>query len=423
MRRRLLAAFLAVTVLTILLFGVPRAFIVAERTRDAETQDVQRITATIAGVVAGDLRRGDDPAAGQVRPLLGPGDTATILAPQLDEPLVLGPGRGVAPGAPANGSTGIVASVERPSGLAVTVERSDAAVRRRVVESLVSLGLVGLAVTAVSATVASVLARVLARPFVELAEDAGRLGHGHFDIRPTGSRLPEAVAVRDALDQSARRLADTLRREREFASNASHQLRTPLSGLRLRLEDMTLWPEVGDDVREELQAAIAQVDRLAGTVTGLLELGRAGTYGEVEATSPADLLGAAAGRWRQIARDAGRELVLGPCDQGRVAVSAGAADEVLDVLVHNALLHGTGTVTLEALGEDDHVRLRVRDEGPGVPAEQQAAVFERHGRGSQSQGEGIGLALARDLATAAGGRLVLGAGAPTRFDLVLPRGS
>ncbi len=409
MRERLLAAFLAVTALTLVLFGAPRAYIVADRAREAEARDLQRIATTVAGVAATRLEAGSSLDEATIADLLGPGDTATVSGGGFVDEVVVG----------SSPNPALSASAGEADGVVVTVTRSDQAVRARVREALTSLALIGLGVTIVSAGVAFQLARSLARPFVELADDAHRLGHGDFDVGHGRSRVAEAVAIRTALRESAMRLRETLRQEREFAANASHQLRTPLAGLRLRLEDLQSWPQADDDVRDELQAAITEVDRLAGTVSDLLTLARRGTA-KATPISTAALLRSAQSRWRASPLATRRPLVLGTVEEEVVEVPVGSVEQVLDVLVHNALVHGRGTVTLEALAEDRHVRLRVRDEGRGLSEAEQQHLFDRRRRVADGPGEGIGLSLARDLAANAGGRLLVGTGAPTRFDLVLP---
>src|SRR5262249_14318187 len=116
----------------------------------------------------------------------------------------------------------------------------------------------------------AVLARRLARPVEELAEAAGRLGAG--DPRPLGRRdgAADLDPVADGLDTSARRLSSLLAADRELASDASHQLRTPLTALSMRLEEMIAAADDPDVVREEGSAAVAQAERLADVVTQLL---------------------------------------------------------------------------------------------------------------------------------------------------------
>jgi signal transduction histidine kinase len=414
-RRRLLAAFVGMTILTILLFGVPRVFITAELARDAEAQDLDRVAAAIAGLVSEELLQGVQPSVQAIAAVLGSGEVARLTGGGIDTPLVVG-----AATLEVHEFMGRASGLQ---GLVVEIARSDDAVDARVRGAVLSLAMIGAGVTVISVALAFRLSTMLSRPFVDLADDAARLGDDHFEVGAGTSQIREAVAVRTALRESGRRLSGTIRREREFAANASHQLRTPLAGLRLRLEDLSMWPQVDETMREELTASISDVDRLAATITGLLELSRRGFYGPAETVDVGVLVVSAAERWVNAASAAGRQLRIGILDTAQVEVPVGAVDQVLDVLTHNALTHGVGTVTLEALTEDGHTRLRVRDEGTGVSTDEQRLLFKQRTRSPASggiSGEGIGLALARDVAISAGGRITVGIDAPTRFDLILP---
>src|SRR6516162_9004521 len=130
---------------------------------------------------------------------------------------------------------------------------------------------------ALAAWLAAVLAARVAGPVEELAEAAGRLGAG--DPRPLGRRygVADLDQVADGLDSSARRLSSLLAADRELAVDASHQLRTPLTALSMRLEEMMAAADDPDVVREEGSAALAQAERLADVVSQLLSPARRAT--------------------------------------------------------------------------------------------------------------------------------------------------
>src|ERR1700678_184470 len=119
---------------------------------------------------------------------------------------------------------------------------------------------------ALAAWVAALLAGRMARPVEELAEAAARLGAG--DPRPLGRRygIADLDQAADGLDSSARRLSSLLAADRELAVDASHQLRTPLTALSMRLEEMIASADDPVVVREEGNAALTQAERLAGGV-------------------------------------------------------------------------------------------------------------------------------------------------------------
>nr|WP_255316782.1 HAMP domain-containing sensor histidine kinase [Nesterenkonia sp. Act20] len=258
------------------------------------------------------------------------------------------------------------------------------------------------------------MARRLSRPFRELAGTARELGAGRFDIAETQYRLPEAQAIATALSSSASQLEELLDRERQFAANASHQLRTPITALRLELEDLTYWPETAPEVAQGLHHALGELDRLSAAVTELLDLARGRRLGEPVGVNLAELLEAAATRWARHAEDLGRSIeVRVPADLVGV-VREGPVGQILDVLIENALSHGRGDVTLRAADAASHLRIEVQDQGARP---QRADLFER--RVSHGGGEGIGLAVAAELATAAGGSLRLDADPRTSFVLLL----
>src|SRR5215469_5158904 len=166
------------------------------------------------------------------------------------------------------------------------------------------IGAAGLA-----AWLAAVLAARMARPVEELAEAAGRLGAG--DPRPLGRRygVAELDQVADGLDSSARRLSSLLAADRELAVDASHQLRTPLTALSMRLEEMIAAADDPDVVREEGSAALAQAERLADVVTQLLSPARRGTV-SAPLTGIDEIVQQQVVEWEPAFRRAGRKLVV-----------------------------------------------------------------------------------------------------------------
>src|SRR6516225_9614935 len=265
----------------------------------------------------------------------------------------------------------------------------------------------------------AVLARRLGRPVEELAEAAGRLAAG--DPRPVGRRYGVAdldqVAV--GLDTSARRLSSLLAADRELASDASHQLRTPLTALSMRLEEMIAAADDPDVVREEGSAALAQAERLADVVTQLLGPARRATASAAALTGIDEIVQQQVIEWEPAFRRAGRKLVVIGVRGLQAHVTPGGLAQVLATLLDNALMHGGGTVTLQTSQNSRSVVIEVRDEGKGVPPELVNRIFERSVSG-RPEGTGLGLALARTMA-AAGGRVVLIKPKPATFAVFLPR--
>jgi signal transduction histidine kinase len=273
---------------------------------------------------------------------------------------------------------------------------------------------------ALAAWLATVLATWLARPVEELAEAAARLGAG--DPRPLGRRygVADLDQVADGLDSSARRLSSLLAADRELAVDASHQLRTPLTALSMRLEEMIAAADDPDVVREEGSAALAQAERLADVVTQLLSPARRATAASAELTGIDEIVQQQVVEWEPAFRRAKRKLVVIGARGLQAHVTPGGLAQVLATLLDNALMHGGGTVTIQTSQSARSVVIEVRDEGNGVPPDLVSRIFERSVSG-RPEGTGLGLALARTMAAADGGRVVLVKAKPATFAVFLPR--
>ena len=280
-------------------------------------------------------------------------------------------------------------------------------------------GMMAVAV-ALAAWLAAVLAARMARPVEELAEAAGRLGAG--DPRPLGRRygLADLDQVADGLDSSARRLSSLLAADRELAVDASHQLRTPLTALSMRLEEMIAAADDPAVVRDEGSAALAQAERLADVVTQLLSPARRATAASAELTGIDEIVQQQVVEWEPAFRRARRKLVVIGVRGLQAHVTPGGLAQVLATLLDNALMHGGGTVTIQTSQSARSVVIEVRDEGKGVPPDLVSRIFERSVSG-RPEGTGLGLALARTMAAADGGRVVLVKAKPATFAVFLPR--
>jgi signal transduction histidine kinase len=299
------------------------------------------------------------------------------------------------------------------TGNTITVQAERAPTVNRARE--VTLLVLGLALLAVAAAVGLALrqARRLTRPLSELLDRADALGHGEFSQVAVVSGISEIDGISRVLERSAKQLGTVIELQRNFASDAAHQLRTPLTGIGLRLDELT---RIGDDaVRAEAEDALAQVERLDRVISTLLARAR-GDAAAPTALDLAPLLDHEAIAWTRALAGQGRELRISVDDRVVVHARRDHVAGVLSCLLDNALQHGAGTVSLTARRSESSAEIDVADEGSGVPEELAAAVFDRQVSGSS--GTGIGLALARSLATADGGALVLAG--PNRFVLTLP---
>lgn len=275
----------------------------------------------------------------------------------------------------------------------------------------IALSLVALAV---GALIASRQARRFAEPIAQLADRAERLGAGESRFQPLDSGIAEVDRVSDVLSRSAQALTSSLANERDFASDASHQLRTPLTALLMRLEEVAITDDL-EVVREEASIAIDQVERLTKVVDDLLSRSR-----RVEQAKPSvslDSVIASLQREWQVAFEKARRSVRVSGERGLFVLATPVAlSQVLSTLLENSLSHGRGTVEVAARRSGPSVVVEVSDQGVGVPANLAPHIFERS---VSTRGSGLGLALARDLAEANGGRLELVSAEPAVFALFL----
>ncbi|WP_086824481.1 HAMP domain-containing sensor histidine kinase, partial [Streptomyces sp. NRRL B-24572] len=303
-------------------------------------------------------------------------------------------------------------------GETVIVEESRSAVTAEVGRTLMIIGAVALLAVVAAVLLAVRQANKLASPLTDLAETAERLGSG--DPRPRHKRygVPELDRVADVLDASAERIARMLTAERRLAADASHQLRTPLTALSMRLEEVAMADDL-DTVREEATIALTQVERLTDVVERLLTNSRDPRTGSAVAFDLDEVIKQQIEEWRPAYRSAGRAIVHSGKQGMRAVGTPGAVAQVLAALIENSLMHGGGTVALRTRVTGNQSVIEVTDEGPGVPADLGARIFERAVSGRSSTG--IGLAVARDLAEADGGRLELLQQQPPVFALFLSR--
>jgi signal transduction histidine kinase len=283
---------------------------------------------------------------------------------------------------------------------AARLTQSVNSVNAAVNETMAGLAAVALVVLATALVVAFLLARGIARPIVRLDRAARRVADGDLDARATVEGSREQRSLARSFNAMTERLGRNVRAQREFAADASHHLRTPLTGLRLRLEEARAAPD-RRALEVELDAGLREVDRIAQTVDELLVLSRTGerdTEGEV--VDLADVARTAGRRWRATASARGLALDVDASGGGALAWCARAdLERALDAVIENAILYGAGggAVTIRASG----AAIEVLDEGAGLQDDELERVFGRFERGSAGRdgaaGTGLGLAIAREL--------------------------
>ena len=298
----------------------------------------------------------------------------------------------------------------RPIG-AVRVTQSNAAVTDATRSAVLRLIALGVVVLLLGALAGSLIARATARPIGRLEHAAQAIEGGDLTARAPVEGSSEQKALARSFNSMTARLERLLRSQQEFVADASHQLRTPLTGIRLQLEELRDEVSPGDPRAAELDAALNEVDRLAGIVNELLILSRAG-----EREMPAEDLDVerqvegAVARWRKAADEAGVELAYDHNGSAPRCVCARSDfDRVLDSLIENAVLYSPSGSEVRIVTAGN--RIEVLDRGPGLAAGEEEAVFERFHRGQAgrrgSPGTGLGLSIARELAAAWGGEVTL----------------
>ncbi|UOX89412.1 HAMP domain-containing histidine kinase [Amycolatopsis sp. FBCC-B4732] len=424
MRRRIISLTVLAALVATVLFALPLGIAVMQYYRDDTKADLERAADAAALAVSVDLSAGRTPV---IPPLVEDDDEVGGAVGVYSPDGRLLAGHGPAVGGPverhaASATVDVVIDREGDevalaipvlSGARVTgVVRAAlpmSELRLRVVLTWLGMAVLAIAAVGVSWLLARRATTRLVRPLEELAAAAGRLGDGDFTARSPRAGIAEIDQVGEALDATASRIGETLERERAFSAEASHQLRNPLTGLRLQLEAALETPSA--DPYAAIRAGIASTDRLERTIEDLLALGRERRAPRAELDLDA-LLAEVREAGEALLAPHGRTLRITRQDPPPARVAAAAVRQVLGVLLDNAATHGRGTVSVVARDAGDALAIDVADEGPDLGETDPFATAPSY--------HGIGLRLARSLAEAEGGRLRLSRPAPPTFTLLLP---
>ncbi|MEU1625677.1 ATP-binding protein [Streptomyces sp. NPDC020096] len=408
MRRRLINSTLAVVLVVIAVFGISLVIVESRTIESSAKESVQSDAVQLIGVVENRIAAGE-----KVSP---PALTRQITSQRYA--VIRIPGQGpITLGTPPEGK--VIQSLQTGvHGESVLVQESRSVISQEIGRTLLVILAVALLAIAAAVVLAVQQARRLTSPLIDLAETAERLGSG--DPRPRHRRygVPELDRVADVLDASAERIAKMLTAERRLAADASHQLRTPLTALSMRLEEIIATDD-HDTVKEEATIALGQVERLTDVVQRLLTNSRDPRTGSAVAFDLDEVIKQQLEEWRPAYRGEGRSISRSGTRGLRAVGTPGAVAQVLATLIENALMHGSGSVVIHTRVTGNQAVAEVTDEGQGVPPDLGSRVFERTVSGRNSTG--LGLAVARDLAEADGGRLELLQQRPPVFALFLAR--
>ncbi len=293
---------------------------------------------------------------------------------------------------------------------AVRISQSTTAVDERVDDKVRGLVVVGLISLAAAVIAAVFMAGTVVGPLRRLQRSTETVAAGDFSGRAAvGDGPPEIRSLARSFNAMTEQVADLVEQQRSFASDASHQLRTPLTALRLQIERAAEVVDTDPDAaRDRIDAAAAETERLQGMVEGLLLLARATSSSpptqEVDVSAVA---GERAEVWRALADERDVSLVSRSTDRCSALAVAGAVEQIVDNLIDNAInaVPAGSTIEIVTGRENGWVEVHVLDRGPGLSDEQLTHVFDRFWRAPDANhdGSGLGLAIVRHLAQASDG--------------------
>ena len=393
---------LAVTSLVVISFTLPLLFLVRRQAQERGQVEAERQAQTTAGLIA--LAAAGEETLDRVALENALGNLPEGVAIVLPDGSTIGnsPSGGdvlatVRLGTPAAGLVGGSWQVGIPVAtrhglMAAIASVPEAELSRGVVPAWIALIVLGLLVIAAAGGLALRMGRDLVRPVDELAEVATRLGQGDLGARARVTDPVELASVGQALNELSGRLQEMIRAERESLADLSHQLRTPLAGLKLAAERL---PD-GDSMTEA-------VERMQTAVDSLIKEVRAGA----PSSATADLRAVMVKRvtfWRVLAEEQGRSVTIADSMHPLlVGIPEDVVGSIADTLIENVLTHTPAGVDYRVgwLAEGDFAKIRVEDSGPGF-----SPGFDPTTRGVSSRGStGLGLDIARKTAEAAGGSL------------------
>jgi len=407
MIRQLIVSYVLLVAVALTAFTVPVAFTLTAQLRGDTEQSVEREAKTMALLLSGDAAS----RAALDRMVVAyaqetPGTAEVLPASRAKTATHWGDGE-LEVTAPARRDGRTVGAVR------ITYPTSD--LTRRLVQIWGFRAILAVGVLAVAAGLGALVARRLTRPLRQLNDMASKFSDGDLTARSPVTGPHETQTLARTLNQAGERLDTLIASQRIFVADASHQLRTPLTALRLSLDNIA--DGVDDEfVREDVEQATAEVVRMSRLVNGLLVLARA--EAKVTAAEPLPLREIVAERlsvWRPAADERGVHIALGgSVVDGRplVLASPGHLEQVLDNVLSNALEVSPdgATITVRSELRGDEVELTVSDEGPGMSDPDKSRAFDRFWRGqglTGRSGSGLGLSVVRQLVTDDGGTVTL----------------
>lgn len=401
MRERITAVFVVLAILVVAGAGTVRAFTVRDFLREEEDKHLGAQASMALLLVSQQRTSGRPVDRAYLEDLVGPSVRLQYVDPDGVSVVVRGEDyRGDAAddvSVSRSSDVGEVTVSEEPQDIGDILGRDVSALLTLLLLIVVAAGLAGW-----------VAARFLAAPFQKLAVAAAALGRGRFDLDLPRTRMPEAQAIAASLRTSALQLESRVRRQRAFAEHASHVLRTPLTALRLELEEMTLRDDVPDDAKAAAARCIHSVDDVNRSAGELVALARRDTLVEGAEVTLEELATQLAQRWADRLAEERRQLSASAEGDLQLVFTPGPVEQVLDLVLSDVVLSGGGPVRITFHGEESHLKVQ-------VPA---GTINPRARR--RGPEPGAGLTAARAVVEAQGGRIT-GDGAAQDLEILLPR--
>jgi signal transduction histidine kinase len=474
MRARLLAGFLLFAVVVTVLLEVPLGLSLANNARTTAMSELQRDASSLGALVSSVVGRGPIAetqavisgfaksengivavlSGGQLEASAGSGSAEELSDPRTKQ-IVKSAEAGRESGSEGSNdpddqflyvaepvpTEGIAPGSGHKQDVVLLVAVPSAPLNTRIEGDWIKLGLFGAAMLAVAAAAGTLLSRSLTRTLAGIESAVAAVGSGQLRARaPVGRGPAELKALGETVNEMADRLEELVHTQRAFVADASHQLRTPLTALRLRLENLE--GVLDAEQRGDLAPALGEADRLSRVVDGLLSLAR--TEGTRPVRVPVDVMATLEERvdaWSALAEErqvslvlpaAGGAGLLEAASQAAVAASKpipkvlacdGHLEQMLDNLLANALdaTPAGGKVTLKSVCVGRDVEIHVVDNGPGMSAADRERAFDRFWRpeGAKHEGSGLGLAIVSQLARVSGGSAWLSAAEGGGVDAVV----
>jgi signal transduction histidine kinase len=439
MTRRLVLSYVLVAAFVLLLVELPLGLTYAGRAEDRLLADIERDARVLATLVEERVESGDGESVGTITEQYARRSDARVVVTNAEGRSMVdtsssGPARDfstrpeIATALGGSQSTGIrrsdtldeelayvavpISSDGRLTGV-VRVSFPTDQMREEVTENWIRLGVLSVLVLLGAASVGWLISMWAVGPVDALEDGARRLAEGDLGGRADVRRgPPELRHLAATFNDMAARLEVLVGAQRAFVADASHQLRTPLTALRLRIESLesaTADPSTDmEQARRDLVGIDEELDRLGRLVDGLLALARSEAATGTEVVDVGAGLFAVVERWTPLADERGVGLRPRVGDEELCArIVPGGLDQVLDNLLDNALsvAPAGSAVDLDVEVDGPDVVLRVRDRGPGLDAEERSRATDRFWRGRDAEpgGTGLGLAIVSELATASGG--------------------